>query len=187
MKVLKIIALDRTWRTTILIGPVADNASRIRLSKTAVRQIALIAKKGITDTETEVLAFIDKRNQFFGPDDRMPVWICLWSLILLYRDLLYYYHGFSLAPCTIAQERDYPRLIEAAKHMYHALVVTYSAVFRTATPLDLDWTERQNALVLGRDQKIIGAVQSLRREMSQFCKLISSYEGLTSQAYICRW
>ena len=172
-QVLKIVALDRTWRTTILIGPVSEGSVRIRLSKTAARQIALTAKKGITDAETEVLTFLDKLiagTQILETEDQMPIWICFWSLILLYRDLLYYYHGFSRAPCAIAKERDYPRLIEAAKHMYDALTVTYAAVFRNTTPLDLDWTEEQNSLVLGRDQRIIDAVHSLRMEMTRLCK-----------------
>jgi hypothetical protein len=69
--------------------------------------------------------------------------------------------------------------------MYDALTVTYAAVFRTSTPLDLDWTTEENSSVLGRDQGIITALQSLRREMSRLCMLISIANFFVSRTNIC--
>ena len=55
-----------------------------------------------------------------------------------------------------------------AKHMYHYLVSVYSALFKSTTPLYIDWRMSSNLELFGRDEELIATFKSLRTEAFYF-------------------
>jgi hypothetical protein len=101
----------------------------------------------------------------------ITLWTTLWTLILTYRDCMTTYKFTQ--HCTISFEHDAADsevLIEASKHMYHALTSVYAALFRESTPLYLDWREGSNMELLGNSEVLKGAFIALRTEVEWFCK-----------------
>ncbi len=54
------------------------------------------------------------------------------------------------------------------KHMYHYLVSVYSALFKSTTPLYIDWRLGSNRELFGQDENLLQAFKSLRTETLYF-------------------
>lgn len=98
---LKILSLEKCWRRCIVQCPDPGQEKPAFISRTVARQIALIAKEGIQDAEKKVLLALDKviySLQGLGQETQIGLWACLWSLILLYRDIIDDYQGWAESP-----------------------------------------------------------------------------------------
>jgi hypothetical protein len=70
------------------------------VSKAASSQILQIVKEGIRETEFMILKALEKPIYgASGPGEKnmIPLWACLWSLMLTYRDCMVVYKLFSHA------------------------------------------------------------------------------------------
>jgi hypothetical protein len=57
-----------------------------------------------------------------------------------------------------------------AKHLYHSLTAIYSALYRTTSPLMLDWRKDEISELLGKDPDLIRLFCDIKTEMYWFRK-----------------
>jgi hypothetical protein len=79
----------------------ADKTYSALASKAVSSQILLVIKEGIRKEELLVLKYLEKLMYGAkgpGEENMIPLWACLWSLILTYRDCMNVYNQYSLAP-----------------------------------------------------------------------------------------
>ena len=58
----------------------------------------------------------------------------------------------------------------ASKQMYDKLTVNYSALFRSSTPLHIDWQAEDNSNFIGKSRVLKEAFLKLRDQFLGLCK-----------------
>lgn len=135
------------------------------VSKAVHRQLAIIVTQGIVDLEVEVLSQL--QNIIFGckgpgKQNMLPIWICLWLLMLMYRRTI------ELFSVKKRVGNTGPSL---AKFMFDLLVSTYSGLFRTSSPMSLNWLKQEVFDMFGQDYRITHTMGTLKREFHYICQL----------------
>lgn len=130
-------------------------------SSTVNRQVAVVVARGIIDLEIDLLAQLQKLifdTRGPGKKNMLPIWICLWLLLLTYRATNHFWRQIGT--------RD--DLSHLSQHMYDMLVSIYSGLFKPSSPLWLNWLKDDVLENFGRDPSIIERMGNLKTEM-KFC------------------
>lgn len=121
------------------------------------KQNLVIATKGIGDLEMDILALLQRLVfDSKGPGQRtmLPLWTCLWLLILIYRrtrEILRIWKGFQR--------------LALATQLCDMLITIYSRLFRPSSSLCLDWLKPHIYELYGKDWRVTEAVGSLKTDM----------------------
>ena len=139
----------------------------------ATDQVTLVTKTAARALEEKILTSLDGllfSSKGTGPRNGIAVWACLWTLINKYRLLARLFHAlkpsFSCGPQAWTGTPPYD--LEMAKHMFHYLVSIYSALFKSTTPLYIDWRLDSNRQLFGQDEELLAAFKALRTEALYF-------------------
>ena len=167
---MRLSCLHGIWRSQ-LPQPRSSRNEPGRYASTAVSvQVGLIVMNGIVDLEAQVLSQL--QNLIFstkgpGKDNMLPIWTCLWLLLLTYRDLNKHW-------CSRKVSTD--GLPELSQHMYDMLVSIYSGLFRPSSPLWLNWLKTDVFDLFGRDYRVIERMGNLKTEMKFCCKSFRNFQ-----------
>lgn len=190
---MKILKLVYVWRSNkkVVLGNEPHNG--VLVSKVSSSQILQRVKEGIRKAESVVLKALEKPVYgASGPGEKnmVPLWACLWSLILTYRDCMMVYRQFSFAkrlntrqprcsgkffslPLVTVRNTyktsDFELLVDSSKHMYHIMTANYSTLFRVSSPLYMDWSIGTNFELIGKSPVLEAAFHDLRMEVVRFC------------------
>ena len=127
-------------------------------SKAVHKQIASVLAKGVEALECDILGqlqtliFSQKGRQ---SQNEVPVWICLWLLMLTYRR--------TIGHWSARRNRD--SHLELSQHMYNMLLSTYSTLFRSSTPLWHNFLKDEVFEKFGRDHSVIERMGVIKTEM----------------------
>ncbi|KAH6678189.1 hypothetical protein B0J14DRAFT_650411 [Halenospora varia] len=137
--------------------PESSNAqftsSRIRL------QISFVISKESSELELEILSELDKilfRAAGIGRENPIAVWFCLWTLIFTYKEHML---------MTSVRSQHYRPKYELCFHMYNTLTSIYSALYKTTSPLTLDWRTEEVLEMFGGNTELIHYFSSIKTEM----------------------
>jgi hypothetical protein len=122
----------------------------------------VVVTKGIIDLEVDLLAQLQKiifSSKGPGKNNMLPIWTCMWLLLLTYRDTNQHW-------CCQSVSKD--GLPELSQHMYDMLVSIYSGLFRPSSPFWLNWLKSDILDLFGRDTRIIERMGNLKTEI-MFC------------------
>jgi hypothetical protein len=92
----------------------------------------------------------------------VPIWTCLWLLILIYRETV-----DSWFPEK--HEIECPQL---ARQLYDMLVSIYSGLFGSNSPLRLNWLNDDVYALFGRDSKLTQKLGTVKTKFAFFGRLI---------------
>jgi hypothetical protein len=95
---LRITNLYECWRNILSANKTPFPALSSYVAKAAGVQIALVAKQGIAECEFRILSELDElihKSKRPPEDAELLIWIGVWTLILLYRDILIRYRHMS--------------------------------------------------------------------------------------------
>jgi hypothetical protein len=138
-------------------------------SKVVHTQIKVIAARGIVDLEVEILSELQKlifSSKGPGKLNLLPIWTCLWLLILTYRRTLQ----------NVGSKNNKDSGFSLAQHMYNMFVSIYSGLFRPSSPMWLNWLKDEVFELFGKDYRITGCIGVLKTELDYIC---SSRASLT--------
>jgi hypothetical protein len=129
----------------------------------ALGQIAELAAEGMAATEKELLlqlqghAFDSKLRE---KQKVFQIWISLWLLILTYHSTLSAYEvmGVDNTPCQLAQ------------HMYNMIISIYSGLFRTSSPLWVNWFKAEMYKSVVSDHEITRSIGIVKTEVALYGK-----------------
>jgi len=125
-------------------------------------QIKVIAARGIVDLEVEILSELQKlifSSKGPGKLNMLPIWTCLWLLILTYRRTL-----------QIVRSKENKEIrFSLAQHMYNMFVSIYSGLFRPSSPMWLNWLKDEVFELFGKDYRITGCIGTLKTELDYIC------------------
>lgn len=164
--------LVHCWRCRKIVSSSGTNNTQNFLSLAASSQLLLIIKQGIYEAEFQILAGLESYlYSSKGPGQRnaIPLWACLWSLILMYRDRMAAYNQY-LSQTTLPAYSDAFELMSATKHLYDVITAHYAVLFYPSTPLHLDCHLNGNFDLLGRNESLRSAFDTARVEAFSFCK-----------------
>jgi hypothetical protein len=161
-KVVRLSCLHAIWSLALPQPRTSHDQPHQYASKAVHAQIEGIAAGGIVDLEIEILA--DLQKLLFGPKglgkfNMLPIWICLWLLILTYRRTL----------TNGASKKNKDSRFALAQHMYHMFVAVYSALFRPSSPVWLNWFKDEVFELWGKDRRITHCIGALKTELSYAC------------------
>jgi hypothetical protein len=148
-------------------------------SYTVSVQIKWKIAKEIVLLEAEILSEIDKLVYSFdrtGRDKPLALWVCLWTLILCYKSHIVYHRAAIQGLVHPLEER---RLYELTRHIFNTLTSIYAALYKTTSPLTLDWRTKEVSDLLGNDQELIGLFCDIKTEMFWFRKCTGFFRYLT--------
>jgi len=126
-------------------------------SEAVHRQIGIIVSQGIEALEQAILAEVQSiifNSKGPGKLNMLPIWICLWLLILIYRRTIL---GWST--------EDSDGRLALAQHMYEMLISIYSGLFRPSCPLWLNFLRDDIFELFGRDPRVVERMGTLKTEM----------------------
>jgi hypothetical protein len=99
----KILKLLHCWRSGKIVPSNSDDPSEYWAPKAVSSQLLVVIKKGIRAEEMFVLKQLEKLmygGSGPGQHNMIPLWACLWCLILTYRDCMAVYKKFKGAPAV---------------------------------------------------------------------------------------
>ena len=165
-------------------GPVMKDLAgngKIELASTATYlQLRLVAARAIIQLEAEVLANIDKfafGSETIGRRYPLATWLCLWVLLLSYKDHMVYMKALSPEvrgnDAQYTWTTDFPEAeIRSAYaltcHLYNAVTSIFAALYKTTSPLTLDWRTGEVAAMLGHDSDLIKSFSNVKTEIYWF-------------------
>ncbi|KAH8685530.1 hypothetical protein BGZ60DRAFT_395392 [Tricladium varicosporioides] len=123
------------------------------------RQIAIIVSKGIVELEIATLSQLQKTifdHKGPGKGNMLPIWTCLWLLLLTYRETNEFWSR---------QDGSGDGLPDLSQHMYDMLVSIYSGLFGPSSPLRLNWLKSDVFDLFGRDTLITERMGALKSEI----------------------
>jgi hypothetical protein len=129
------------------------------VSKAVHRQIGVIVSEGIVDLEFDILSQLQSlvfSSKGPGKQNMLPIWTCLWLLMLTYRRTIQ-----KLAP-----KKNKNNGLALARHMYDMLISVHSALFRPSSPMGLNWLKDDVFELFGRDYRITHCMGTLKTELS---------------------
>ena len=142
-------------------------------SKAVHLQIAVVVTQGIVDLEVEILSELQtlvlQPKKGPGRQNMLPLWTCLWLLILTYRRTI------SHRPDSSSSSTGAKDTYELARHMYDMLVSIYSGLFRPSSPMCLNWLKHEIFELFGQDYRITHTMGTLKTEFDYICKLQSCH------------
>ena len=127
-------------------------------SKAVHKQIAGIITPGIEALERDILGqlqFLIFSQKGRRSENELPIWICLWLLMLTYRRTILHW----------STRRNRDSYLELSQHMYNMLISTYSTQFRNSTPLWHDFLKDDIFELFGRDFSILERMGTIKTEM----------------------
>lgn len=137
-------------------------------SKAVHKQFAIIITQGIETLEYDILRqlqtliFGQKAEKDRATLNEVPIWICLWLLMLTYRRTILHW----------SSRRNRDSYVELSQQMYNMLISTYSTLFRSTTPLWHDFLKEEIFERFGRDFSILERMGTIKTEMAYTRKLL---------------
>jgi len=132
-------------------------------SKAVHRQIAVIVTGGIVELEVEVLSRLEKlifNIKGPGKQNMLPIWTCIWLLMLTYRRTIE----------RLSSNKMKSNGLALARHMYDMLVSIYSGIFRPSSPMWLNWLKDDIFELFGHDYGITHYMATLKTEIGYMCE-----------------
>jgi hypothetical protein len=189
---LRIMNLYECWRNILSANKTPFSTLSSCVAKAAGIQIALVAKQGIAECEIQMLSKLDDiihKSKRPPKDAELPIWIGVWTLILLYRDILRRYLHMSRSAespntdcgeCTFTSStsssprcnatKGFENSIFLARQMYNALTSTYNLLFRGRSLLDIDWQKDENFKRIGQNLELRTLLNTMKEQTQCFCK-----------------
>jgi hypothetical protein len=170
-KAVRLSCFHAIWCSALPLARTSQDEALEHASKAVHKQLAVIVAQGIVDLEIEILS--ELQNLIFQPknghgrQNMLPLWTCLWLLILTYRRTIISYTDFN--PSNRADKDS----SDLAKHMYDMLVSIYSGLFRPSSPMCLNWLKHEIFELFGQDHRITHTMGTLKTEFDFICQLPS--------------
>ncbi|KAF4628762.1 hypothetical protein G7Y89_g9391 [Cudoniella acicularis] len=137
-----------------------DGETYIINSYTMRMQITTIIAQDIIKLELLMLSEMDRvlyGAGGIGRGNALAMWLCLWALVFAYKE-----HMIMMS-CWKSRERR--TKYDLLRHIYDTLTSIYSALYKTTSPLTLDWRTEEVSELLGRDQELIRLFCNIKTEM----------------------
>jgi hypothetical protein len=177
-------SLFALFRIGIGVKESLDSPNLNHVSSAMSTQLRYIISKEIVTVEVEVLAQIDKLvfgSETIGRQNPLVIWVCLWTLILSYKDHMVYTDAFYVRgkyePTTVATRLSASNLLierhkfyGLTRHIYNSLTAIYAALYKTTSPLTFDWRTEEIARIMGNDPVLIELFCNIKTEMFWFRK-----------------
>jgi hypothetical protein len=126
-------------------------------------QLRVQVGEAIIRVEADVLTQIDKLTQSkegIGRQNPLAVWACLWILILSYKEHMVY--------LKVVTSFDSNKAYNLNQHIYNMLTSIYAALYKTTSPLTLDWRSKEVADMMWNDVHLIKLFCNIKTEMFWF-------------------
>lgn len=159
---MRLSALHGIWCRALTLAQEGREQPRKFASQAVHTQLAVIITTGIADLEKEILSALQTllfNTKGPGKSNMLPIWTCLWLLVLTYRQTVH---------SLYAEKHKQEGLPELAKQMYDMLVSIYSALFRPSSPMSRNWlTDKE---VFGNGIELMASAGTLKTEFNLFRK-----------------
>ena len=143
-KAVRLSALHGIWCRALTLGQQGREQQRQFASQAVHTQVAVIITAVVTDLEREILAALQKllfSTKDPGNLNMLPVWICLWLLILTYRETVHSWYSEK------HQREGLPQL---ARQMYDMFISIYSTIFGPSSPMTATGSRTESSWATSR-------------------------------------
>jgi hypothetical protein len=161
-KVIRLSCLHAIWCLALPQARTSREQPCQYASKVVHAQVKVVVARGIVDLEVEILSELQKLifgSKGPGKLNLLPIWTCLWHLILTYRRTLQ----------NLASKKNKDTGFALAQHMYDMFVSVYSGLFRPSSPMWLNWLKDEVFELFGKDYRITHCIGTLKTELDYIC------------------
>jgi hypothetical protein len=170
-KAVRLSCFHAIWCSALPLARASREESLEHASKAVHVQLAVLVTQGIVDLEVEILSELQKLvfqpKKGHGKQNMLPLWTCLWLLILTYRRTL---RG---RPAYTSSSTASKSAFDLANYMYDMLVSIYSGLFRPSSPMCLNWLKHEIFELFGQDYRITHTMGTLKTEFDFICEFYS--------------
>ena len=134
------------------------------VSSVICQQLRLQVCRSVLRMEADVLSKVDKLIQSkdgIGRRNPLATWACLLLLTLCYKEYMAY------AKAT-RQGQSTNQIYGLNQHLYNMLTSIYAALYKTTSPLTLDWRKKEVAAMMRNDAHLINLFCNIKTEMFWF-------------------
>ncbi|KAH7304893.1 hypothetical protein BKA65DRAFT_205484 [Rhexocercosporidium sp. MPI-PUGE-AT-0058] len=164
-KSLRIQELFQMYRTTPFTKSSIQSQENEMVSTTMRSQIRLILYEELILLEVQMFSALEKLiydKDGIGRPNPLVTWACLWTLIFTYKEHMVFTK--PLAELKLLSVERY----HLNQHIYNTLTSIYAALYKTTSPLTLDWRTAEISDMLGRDPELIRLFNHIKTEMYWF-------------------
>ena len=159
----RLSCLHGIWCSALPEPKNARNEALRYASKAVHKQIAVIITQGVETLERDILGQLQSiifNQKGLGKQNELPIWICLWLLMLTYRRTISHW----------SSRRNRESHLELSQHMYNMLISIYSTIFRASTPLWHNFLKADIFEKFGKDYSVTERMGVIKTEM-QFTRI----------------
>ncbi|KAH9204311.1 hypothetical protein DL95DRAFT_471612 [Leptodontidium sp. 2 PMI_412] len=164
-KCLVIQQLFQMYRTMAFIKSSMQSSEKEMVSSTIFAQIRHLLVEELIPLEVQVFSALENLiydKDGIGKENPLVTWACLWTLIFTYKEHMVFLK--PLAELKLTREARY----HLNQHIYNTLTSMYAALYKTTSPLTLDWRTAEISDMLGRDLELIRLFNDIKTEMYWF-------------------
>jgi hypothetical protein len=157
-KAVQLSCLHAIWCSALPQLRRTSQEPRRYLSRAVHQQIGVIVSEGIETLEYDILNQLEElifHRKGPGKENLLPIWTCLWLLMLTYRRTVVRWPS----------ERWGDGMLALAQHMYEMLISIYSALFKPSSPLWLNFLKDEVFELFGRDLRVVERLGTIKTEM----------------------
>jgi hypothetical protein len=176
-KILDLAQMFGMYRAMLVTKKSLESPHRKVTSHAMTLQFKWLISKQIIEPEAEILSEIDKlisTSDKIGRDKPIAFWVCLSTLLLSYKSHILYHkaavYTYGGLSSPIHQQTEEYQVYELCRHIFNSLTSIYAAIYKTTSPLTLDWRTQEVSDMLGNDQELIRLFCDIKTEIFWFCK-----------------
>lgn len=176
--------------TRALVGKVLEMQCRFRMWRDPTRYCRAQGRQAagmsngtaitaLIDCEENILRDLDDLDTKLTLEDELPVWACLWQMILTYRDLIGMYSGAGHGSSSSANlgfntgMGDVPTALATVEHIHRLLVIKHAAYVGSSSPIFHKRGQVETGQLLAGDERLQSEWENVLLQRKEFYRTFS--------------
>ncbi|KKY31649.1 hypothetical protein UCDDA912_g08373 [Diaporthe ampelina] len=151
------------------------NNSYSQLPPTGLWELKKLASDALLACEKEVLLELDELTPNDARLIELPLWACIWQMVLIYRKLVAGYSNVARSQSVnsakgVSAGFNEVSALSVVEHLYRLLVIKYNAYFGSASPIFPKKGHPPTTKLLERDDSLRREWDNVLLRRKEFCE-----------------
>ncbi|ROW11356.1 hypothetical protein VMCG_01254 [Cytospora schulzeri] len=170
-KVVEMQCWLRIWRRPALYSRVQGIQAVGMSNDTAITALVACEKK--------ILGDLDELDTKLNREDELPVWACIWQMLLTYRELIGMYSGVDHGPWSIANLglntglESVPAALSTVEHLHRLLVIKHAAYISSSSPVFRKDGQEETGKLLAGNERLRSEWENVLLQREEFYRVFS--------------
>ncbi|POS73681.1 hypothetical protein DHEL01_v207924 [Diaporthe helianthi] len=164
--------------------PDGRNEELSRLPPTALWELRKITTEGLIACEKEILLGLDELSQDGARLIELPLWACMWQMILIYRRVVAACSNLARGQLLSSVDSgtagpNETSVLPVVEHLYRLLILKYNAYFGSTSPTYPKKGQPPTTELLAGDEQLKRAWDNVSVCRKEFCEHLNKHLNTT--------